>query len=964
MSKYNPQEIEPKWQKLWAENNFYEAQDDSDKEKYYVLVEFPYPSGDGLHTGHVRSYTAQDIIARRMRMMGKNVLYPMGWDAFGLPTENYAIKHKIRPQDATAKNVATFKRQMQALGFSFDWSREINTTDPKYYKWTQWIFLQLLKHNLAYQAKIAINWCPKCKTGLANEEVVNGKHERCGTVVEKKLLNQWLLKITDYAERLADDLKTVDYPEHIASQQINWIGKSTGAKIQFAIDGHNNRLEVFTTRADTIFGATFMVVAPEHPIVEKITTDAQEQEVKNYVKKAASISNIERMEQKEKTGVFTGAYAVNPATNENIPIWVADYVLMDYGTGAIMAVPAHDERDYEFAIKYGISIVQVIEPETGVPQNNPEYRRSIVALVYDPKTNKYLSINWGKSGGTIFIGGGVEEGEDLIESAKREVAEETGYSNLKYIGQTENIHHSYFAHSKNIARRITATGMYFELVDDSREPVQLEPDEKDKFSVEWITQTEVEKYIKDELHKYVFDKLVKKVQYSGKGILVNSGEFNGLSTEEAKKSITKWLNSKDVADEEVQYKLRDWIFSRQHYWGEPIPIIHCEKCGVVPVPEEDLPVELPNVEAYEPTDTGESPLAAIIDWVNVDCPKCGGSAKRETDTMPNWAGSSWYYLRYIDPHNDKAFAAPDKLKTWLMVDLYNGGMEHTTLHLLYSRFWHKFLYDQKLVPTLEPYAARRSHGMILGPDGNKMSKSLGNVVNPDDSIAKYGADALRMYEMFMGPYDQQIAWSDEKLAGMSRFLNKVWNLSVQLSAKDKPSIEMSAEDEVFETKVDTMVHKTLKKIDNDIDKRQFNTVVSALMELINFLYEPSNLRKLTSSNFEPLASRTQKYLALMLAPLAPHIAEEIWQNCGGSESVHLQAWPKYDPNLVKDDVVTIVVQVNGKLRGEFVMNVGASKEELESSALEILKDKNIVSKDSIVKTIVVPNRLVNFVVKI
>ena len=822
MNKYNPLMIEPKWQKLWAENHFYEAHDDSDKEKYYVLVEFPYPSGDGLHTGHVRSYTAQDIIARRLRMMGKNVLYPMGWDAFGLPTENYAIKHKIRPQDATAKNVATFKRQMQALGFSFDWSREINTTDPKYYRWTQWIFLQLLKHNLAYQAKIAINWCPKCKTGLANEEVVNGKHERCGTVVEKKLLNQWLLKITEYADRLAEDLKTVDYPEHIASQQINWIGKSTGARIQFGIDGHNDRLEVFTTRPDTIFGATFMVLAPEHPMVEKITTDVQKQEVKDYVKRAASISNIERMEQKEKTGVFTGAYAVNPANNENIPIWIADYVLMDYGTGAIMAVPAHDERDYEFAIKHGISILQVIEQ-------------------LDSKDNKLPLLNDGK--------------------------------------------------------------------------------------------------------------------------LINSKEFDGLNTEEAKESITKWLNSKGVANEEVQYKLRDWIFSRQHYWGEPIPVIHCIKCGVVPVPEEDLPVELPDVDAYEPTDTGESPLAAISDWVNVDCPKCGGSAKRETDTMPNWAGSSWYYLRYIDPHNNEAFAAPDKLNTWLMVDLYNGGMEHTTLHLLYSRFWHKFLYDQKLVPTLEPYAARRSHGMILGPDGNKMSKSLGNVVNPDDSIAKYGADALRMYEMFMGPYDQQIAWSDEKLAGMSRFLNKIWNLTTQLSSQDKADIEPSAEDEVFEVEVDSMIHKTLKKVDNDIEKRQFNTVVSALMELVNFLNEPSRMIKLMSTNFEPLADRAQKYLALMLAPLAPHIAEEIWQNCGGIESVHLQAWPKYDPNLVKKDVVTIVVQVNGKLKGEFVVDTGTAKEDIEHQALALNSTKQWTKDQEIIKTVIVPNRLVNFVTK-
>lgn len=962
MKKYNPQEIEPKWQKIWEKSNLYKADDKSSKDKYYVLVEFPYPSGDGLHTGHVRSYTAQDIIARRLRMMGKNVLYPMGWDAFGLPTENYAIKHKVRPQDATKKNIATFKRQMKALGFSFDWSREINTTDPEYYKWTQWIFLQLLKNNLAYQAKIAINWCPKCKTGLANEEVINGKHERCGTQVEKKLLNQWLLKITKYADRLIKDLKSVNYLESIASQQINWIGKSVGAQINFAIDGSESKLAVFTTRADTIFGATFMVVAPEHPIVEQITKDSERKKVQAYVKKAASVSNIERLEQKEKTGVFSGSYAVNPATKENIPIWIADYVLMDYGTGAIMCVPAHDERDFEFAKKFGLPIKVVIEPETGNPQQNPEFRRSIVALVRNPKNNKYLSINWGKQGGNIFIGGGVEENEDIVEAATREIIEETGYTELEFIDKTENIHHNYFAHSKGVARKIIATGLLFDLKSNKQIEQKLEEDEKNKFELQWLSESEVENLVKDELHTLVFAKLINNAIYAGNGKLVNSEEYSGLDTEEAKQKITADLEKQGIVKKQIQYKLRDWIFSRQHYWGEPIPVIHCQQCGVVAVPEKELPVKLPDVEAYEPTETGESPLAAITEWVNTKCPQCGGSARRETDTMPNWAGSSWYYLRYIDPSNNKVFADADKLKYWLMVDLYNGGMEHTTLHLLYSRFWHKFLYDQKLVPTKEPYAKRRSHGMILGPDGNKMSKSLGNVVNPDESIEKYGADALRMYEMFMGPYDQQIAWSDDKLAGMSRFLSRVWTLVEQLSNVDKLKIEATAEDEVFETQIDSRIHKTLKKIDEDIEKRQFNTVISALMELVNFLNEPNNIKKLVSSNFSALAKRNLKYLALMFAPLAPHIAEEMWQCAGGVDSVHIQSWPKYNPSLVKDDVVTIVVQVNGKLKGEFVAEAGLTDQKIKELALSENDSNNYTKNAEVKKIIVVKNRLVNFVV--
>ncbi len=964
MKKYDPAQIEPKWQKLWAKNKFYQAVDgDKSNEKYYVLVEFPYPSGDGLHTGHVRSYTAQDIIARRLRMKGKNVMYPMGWDAFGLPTENFAIKHKIRPQDATAKNVATFKRQMQALGLSFDWSREINTTDPKYYKWTQWIFLQLLKADLAYQAEIAINWCPHCKTGLANEEVVNGVHERCGTPVEKKLLKQWLLKITKYADRLIKDLDTVDYLSQIATQQINWIGKSHGSLVKFPLIDSKKSIEVFTTRIDTIYSGTFLVLSPEHPMVDELTTDDYKSEIEKYVKRARNKTDIDRLDIKNKTGVYTGSKVINPASEKEIPVYVADFVLSGYGTGAVFA-DAHDERDVEFARKYGIPLKTSIEPVTGTPQKDPVHRNSIVALVKDPKNNRILTINWGKhAGGRLLIGGGLEDDEDPIECAKREILEETGYSKVKFLEQSETIHHHYYAHSKNEPREISVTGLFFELESDDKTKPKLEKNEQGKFKVEWLSEDEAGADIEDELHAYVFAKFIHGKIWSGDGILYNSGKFNGLSSAEARKKITDFLAEKKLAKHSTQYKLRDWVFSRQHYWGEPIPVIHCEKCGVVPVPENQLPVELPDVEHYEPTDTGESPLANITDWVNVDCPSCGGKAKRETDTMPNWAGSSWYYLRYIDPNNDKEFAAQDKLKYWLPVDLYNGGMEHTTLHLLYSRFWHKFLYDQGFVPTDEPYAMRRSHGMILAPDGNKMSKSKGNVINPDDVIAKFGADSLRMYEMFMGPYDQAIDWSDDKLAGIYRFLNRVWDLVESLSSQNKKSIGQTAEDGVFETSVDRMVHKTLKKIDQDLDNRQFNTIVSALMELVNFLNEPKTRERLASKSFDELAKRTAEILVLMLAPITPHIAEELWQQLGQLESVHLQSWPKYDPKLVKDDIMTIVVQVNGKLRGEFVAPAGASQDELEKLANDANNDQDFTKDKEIVKTIVVPGRLVNFVTK-
>ncbi len=973
MKRYDPKTIEPKWQAVWDETKLYAAADDNDpREKYYYLVEFPYPSGEGLHVGHVLSYTALDIMARHKRMQGYNVLYPMGFDEFGLPTENYAIKHKIAPQAATETNVQNYIRQLKSLGLSFDWDRMVRTSDPDYYKWTQWIFLQLYKAGLAYQDEIAINWCPLEKTGLANEEVVDGKHERCGTPVEKKLLKQWLLKITAYADRLIEDLGTVDYLDRISAQQINWIGKSEGAEIEFRLDGMSGDMSgdrsvtVYTTRPDTVFGATFIVVSPE---LAKSWIEAgwkASAEVAAYITKAINTSELERQEEKTKTGVDTGIQAIHPLSGKPVPVWVADYVLGSYGTGAIMAVPAHDARDNEFARKFELPVVPVIEPVTGTPQEDPEFRRSIVAVVRNPKTGEFLTVKWVPSGGGHygFIGGGRDGDEDIIECAKREILEETGYKNIEYKSQTLRIHHHYYAHSKKVARQIEVFGVYFDLIDDERVEPKLEPDEVGQFEVQWLSQDEVEHHITEPLHRYVYDLYVHGRIYTGDGPLLQSGEFDGLNGDRARHAIISALVKKGVGRGATKYKLRDWVFSRQHYWGEPIPIVHCSKCGAVPVPEDQLPVELPKVEHYEPTDTGESPLAAITDWVNTACPQCDGKALRETDTMPNWAGSSWYYLRYMDAHNPQAFASAKSLEYWAQVDLYNGGMEHTTLHLLYSRFWHKFLFDQGLVPTSEPYAARRSHGMILGPDGAKMSKSKGNVINPDHVVEKYGADTIRLYEMFMGPFDEQKAWSEEHLSGVSRFIYRVWTLAQDLiEAPSQPIIaEVDGDQGAFELEVDRLGHKTLKKVHEDIGAMHFNTAVSALMEYVNFLNTPTTRARLLQAESTQVRERTVRLLVLMVAPFTPHLAEELWRDLGEEASVHAAAWPAYDPELIKDDLVEIAIQVNGKLRGAIVVAADATEDEVKDAAAAEPKVAKWLAEGKIVKTIVVPRRLVNFVV--
>ena len=809
---YNHKNIEQKWQKVWDKNKLYSAKDFVKKTKFYGLIEFPYPSGDGLHVGHIRSNTAMDIICRKRRMEGYNVLYPIGWDAFGLPTENYAIKTGVHPKIVTKKNTDIFRRQLKSLGFSFDWNREINTTDPNYYKWTQWIFLQFYKHGLAYKKKMPINWCPSCKIGLANEEVLNGKCERCGTQTEKKEKEQWMLAITKYADRLLEDLKTDDYLEKIKIQQANWIGRSEGTMIKFQITNSKSQIDVFTTRPDTLFGATYLVLSPEHSLIENLKLKIKNfDEVKKYIDETHKKSDLERTElTKDKTGIeLKGMKAINPANKEEIPIFIADYVLASYGTGAIMAVPAHDERDFEFAKKFKLPIKMVICP------NYPEK--------ICPILNK---------------------------------------------------------------------------------------------------------------------------AYEGNGFLIDSGKFNGMLSKEAKTAITKFVGGK----KSINYKLRDWIFSRQHYWGEPIPIVFCEKCGEVPVSEKDLPVKLPNVKNYKPTNTGESPLSSIKNWVNIKCPKCGEKAKRETDTMPNWAGSSWYYIAYCISENlksqapiSKQFSNPkiqNKIKYWMPVDWYNGGMEHTTLHLLYSRFWHKFLYDIKIVPTNEPYQKRTSHGMILGEGGEKMSKSKGNVINPDALVKTFGADSVRLYEMFMGPFDQAITWNNQGIGGCYRFLNKVWNIYQNKNISDK----------IKNNDLEILIHQTIKKAGEDIEKMNFNTAISALMILVNKMEE---LTEISKRDFE--------ILLRLLAPFAPYITEELWSVLRHKTSIHLEGWPDYDKILIQAKNFELIIQINGKVRDKFEASFNISEKEVTNLTLSRNNVQKWLGGKIIKKIIFVPNKLMNIV---
>ena len=803
MESYNFKAIEKKWQDKWEETGAFHAETNSKKPKFYTMIEFPYPSGAGLHVGHPRSYTALDIIARKRRMEGYNVLYPIGWDAFGLPTENFAIKNKVHPKIVTAKNIANFTRQLKMLGFSFDWSREINTTDPSYYKWTQWIFLQLFKHGLAYKQEMPINWCTGCKVGLSNEEVVNGVCERCGSEVVQKRKSQWMLKITEYAQRLIDDLDDVNYLEKIKTQQKNWIGRSEGAEVKFKLSTGDEMI-VYTSRADTLFGATYTVMSPEHPLIEKMKDSITNyDEVLAYKTEAAKKSEFERTElAKEKTGVkLEGIYAVNPANGAKLPVFISDYVLVTYGTGAIMAVPAHDSRDWDFAKKFNLPIIEVV------------------------------------SGG---------------------------------------------------------------------------------------------KNVQEEAYTDVY-----------KGNMVNSEFLNGLPVKEAIPTMIEWLEKQGLGKRKVNFKLRDWVFSRQRYWGEPIPLVHCDKCGWVPIPESELPLELPEIETFEPGENGESPLAKAYDWIETTCPCCGGKAQRETDTMPQWAGSSWYFLRYMDPHNDEALASKEALEYWSPVDWYNGGMEHTTLHLLYSRFWHKFLYDIGVVPTKEPYMKRTSHGMILGENNEKMSKSRGNVVNPDEVVEEFGADAFRTYEMFIGAFDQSTPWSQQGLKGCYKFLERVWNLQSIVN-----------DEEGYSADLEKNINKAIKKVGEDFERMKFNTAIATMMSLVNDFSKKGSVTK-----------GEYKTLITLLNPVAPHMTEELWLTYGNGELLSLQPWPKYDEGKTVDDEIEIVVQINGKIKDKLMIPAGLDKDGTQEAAMNTEKIKGLIEGKNVVKVIAVPGKLVNIVVK-
>lgn len=987
MKEYDFKEIEAKWQKIWEENNYGQAEDFSDKPKHYQLIEFPYPSGSGLHVGHCMAQGASDASCRMKRLQGFNVMYPIGYDAFGLPTENYAIRNKIKPQKATAENIANFRRQMKSLGFSFDWSREINTTDPDYFKWTQWIFEQFYKHaivkdengndklievadgdttipRLAFQAEMPVNWCPSCKIVLANEEVIGGNCERCGAQTEKRKQKQWMLRITAYADRLIKDLDTVKYLDKIKTQQINWIGKSVGSNIKFKIKGRSGtikdeEIEVFTTRADTLFGCTYVVLSPEHPLVEKIGHHIQNfNEIKDYIEKAKKKSDLERTElAKEKTGVkLYGISAINPINEKEVDVWIADYVLSNYGTGAVMAVPAHDERDFEFANKYNIPIKQVIAPSfattsgpDAIRDDKPTVkRRAVLGLVKHWEEDKYYLLNWEKFNWHTMVIGGVEKDETDEEAVKREVCEETGYQNIKSVKKIDmETINQFFARHKDENRYGWYNCYLVELADD--EYKKPDPKEVKNHSGSWLSKAEADKFINLPNHQYYWQAYKEgEKAVTDYGILINSDKFNDLSSEDAKEKITSALKEKSDGDFSINFKLRDWIFSRQHYWGEPIPIIHCDECGMVPVPEDQLPVQLPDVENYEPTDTGESPLAKISDWVNTTCPNCGGKAKRETDTMPNWAGSSWYFLAYdmkvgsleslVGSKN--IFSVKKKeLKYWQPVDIYNGGMEHTTLHLLYSRFWNKFLYDLGVAPTSEPYAKRIAHGIILGPDGRKMSKSFGNVINPDDIAGQYGADTLRAYIMFIGPYDQESAWSTAGVQGVYRFLKRVWK------NQDLVSDHEDAKELLIK------LNQTIAGVSEDLENFRMNTVISKLMEMNNTIEKIGHITK------ESFA----KYL-LMLYPATPHIASELFEIISKA-NINDQKWPEADKKYLVAEKIEIVVQVNGKVREKLFVDFDISDEKLKKEALNTPKIRSILKDKEIIKTIVVPKKLVSIVIK-
>ncbi len=949
MQEYNPKEIEKRWQEKWEKEKLHLTPDSVEgKDNEYVLVEFAYPSGN-LHVGHWYAFSVPDMYARYRRMLGKNVLFPMGFDAFGLPAENAAIKNNLNPREWTFSNIDYMRNQLHSMGASFDWSREVITASPEYYKWTQWLFLKFFEKGLAYQSETPVNWCPSCKTVLANEQVTNaGQCERCNSVVEKRNMLQWNLKITDYADRLIDDIESLDWPKPIKDAQKNWIGRSEGAEIEFGIKNYELRIKVFTTRPDTIFGATYLVLAPEHSL---ITNDelgiTNKEEVEKYVQQTKNKKDIDRSaEGKEKTGVeLKGIKAINPANQEEIPIWIADYVLPHYGTGAIMAVPAHDERDYAFAKKYGLQIKQVIMPNNldtnNPPRDGKEYtKRDVVHVILRDTKNKTVLLEflkhegWGDRRPVNFIVGGIENNESVIEAAIRETIEETGYQNIKFVEEVPlDVQARFFAAHKDVNRTIHVRTVVFDLIDTNK--TEISEEEKKLHDLKWVPENEV----LDNL-TILDDKMTWKYFYeggysfSGNGVLINSGKFDGRESDEATNEIVEFIGGQ----KKTTFKLRDWIISRQRYWGCPIPIIHCEKCGAVTVPEKDLPVVLPEVEDYLPSDDGKSPLSKVSAWVNVKCPKCGENAKRETDTLDTFIDSSWYFMRYADPKNEKEFASKEKLKQWMPVNFYSGGAEHTNMHLLYSRFFHKVLFDLGLVGENEPYLRRMNRGLILGPDGQKMSKSKGNVVDPDDYVERLGADTVRAYLAFIGPYNEvgSYPWNPDSIVGIRRFLERVWN--------------------VAQTKVGTgsmdekLVHQSIKNITESLERMKMNTAVPVLMTFINTA-EKSGL---TLEQFEI-------YLKL-LAPFAPHISEELWQTLGHIKSIHLEPWPKFDAEKLMSGEVTMGVQVNGKHRANITVSTEVSEEEVKEKVLELPEVKKWLNGATPKRIIVVLAKIVNVVV--
>jgi len=951
VKRYNPKEIEPKWQQKWAESKIYEADENSDKPKKYILEYFPYPSGAAMHVGHVRNYTIGDAMSRYYRMRGFNVLHPMGWDAFGLPAENYAIKTGISPKKAVAENVARFKKQLTQMGFGYDWSREINSTDPNYYKWTQWFFLLLHKRGLAYQKDSAQWWCPVDKTVLANEQVENGQCWRCGTQVEKKTLKQWFFKITDYADRLEKDLDDVDWSHAIKTMQRNWIGRSSGAEIDFAIDGSDQKLKVFTTRPDTLYGATFMVVAPEHPIVQEITTAEQKDRVGTYIKAVQAKSDVERQEtDREKTGVFTGAYAINPINGEKIPIWVADYVLYGYGTGAIMAVPAHDERDNAFARAFNLPIRPVMTPVFREHNYNIESkdRPSVAVVAYDPASDKYCVLDWRAEGydTPAWPGGGIDEGQSIEEAAKREFTEETGYTDFVVdkvlpVAISSYRVNEYFPLQRSI-RHIALVTMR-SLKHNGHEG---EDYEVGKYVVQWQDRESILANMTGEwkaIAEFAFNETI----HVGEGTMINSGPYDNMRSEEVREKIVVDLAKKGVGKERINYKIRDWLISRQRYWGAPIPMIHCEKCGTVPVPEDQLPVVLPEIESYEPSGDGRSPLARVEEWVNVECPQCGGPAKRETDTMDGFACSSWYFLRYADPHNNDRAFDPEKIKYWLPVDDYIGGAEHAVMHLLYARMWTKVMQDAGLIDFGEPFKTLRNQGMILAPDGQKMSKSKGNTIEPDGLIEQgYGADSIRIMELFIGPWNQAANWSAEGMGGSFRFLQRVWALAQEVLEQQTPA--EPGEDQL------RVINRVTKKVTDDIEALGFNTAIAAMMEAVNDLFKIKQK--------ESLAKQTIETLLQLLAPFAPHITEELWSQFGHEDSIHISEWPKYDEKYLASDTMTIVVQINGKVRAQLQVATDASEQQIIEQAKADERVARYLNGQEPKKTIYVPGRLVSFVV--